>query len=658
MMKKFLLLLVCLSCCFFPLAGQDTLYVNSDVHVWEGQTAYNDLQDAVDAAIAGDQIWVAAGTYYPTASINNNGGRYRSFILKRGITILGGFIGTETAVEQREIGTESFDFANQTILSGDVNHTPNTLTDDAYHVLWLDNNATNVTINGVVIENGYANGTSDADQKGGATVLQDSCTLIHCILRNNCAGVQGGAVYMMAGSHIFDCYFIENQVLYAASKGGAIYAATNSFSEEIIAQCLFERNSITTTNSEGGAIYSGNNNRFADNIFRYNRSVKNGGAVCSATGCRFDNCIFEQNQSTNGGAVYSTSTNLVISNCLFTNNVAQSKGGALYATGSGNKVVNTTLVGNYAAEGGAVYGTANVMLYNAIVWHNNATTDAQLSSAVACRYSAIQDVTMQGNGNINLPADNAEGVKFLSPADVIGLPVTAEDSLAVANSNYALFGYSVCKDAGSNLNIELSGYTFPNTDLVQNPRFNGEAIDLGAYEIQCEVEAPVCQYNIVSIVDSVTALVDVAVVNYDENLLYTINYNGQVYTFNDGHCELQVAAPTATFEVTAEDDVLGCMATAFDTIDVDSMMHISVNEYLVNNFAVYPNPVTDCITIESAAGQNELFEITIFGLRGEVLRTMQVYGTSTVNLSDLSSGVYMMRIANRHLNQTLKIIKK
>jgi hypothetical protein len=80
--------------------------------------AYTNLQTAIDASVAGAQIWVAAGTYKPTSYLDpkvKTDERSRSFLLKGGVSVLGGFAGTETQLAQRDVES------NPTILSGDFN---------------------------------------------------------------------------------------------------------------------------------------------------------------------------------------------------------------------------------------------------------------------------------------------------------------------------------------------------------------------------------------------------------------------------------------------------------------------------------------------------------------------------------------------------------
>ena len=60
--------------------------------------AYPKLQDALVAAVSGDQIWVAAGVYYPDESGGmTNNDRTATFTLIDGVELYGGFAGGEPA---------------------------------------------------------------------------------------------------------------------------------------------------------------------------------------------------------------------------------------------------------------------------------------------------------------------------------------------------------------------------------------------------------------------------------------------------------------------------------------------------------------------------------------------------------------------------------
>ena len=78
------------------LVQADTIFVDANAEPggngksW--QTAFDDLQDALAAAQADDEIWVAEGTYTPAPP---NGDRKATFQLISGVGIYGGFVGKE-----------------------------------------------------------------------------------------------------------------------------------------------------------------------------------------------------------------------------------------------------------------------------------------------------------------------------------------------------------------------------------------------------------------------------------------------------------------------------------------------------------------------------------------------------------------------------------
>ncbi|RYF61555.1 MAG: hypothetical protein EOO39_31470 [Cytophagaceae bacterium] len=90
-----------------------------------------DLQTQINAAAAGDQVWVAGGTYKPSTS-GLTDARTARFSLKEGVTLLGGFIGTAGSEGNASARMAS---PSSTTLSADLG-TPGEQADNAYHVVF------------------------------------------------------------------------------------------------------------------------------------------------------------------------------------------------------------------------------------------------------------------------------------------------------------------------------------------------------------------------------------------------------------------------------------------------------------------------------------------------------------------------------------------
>ena len=405
--------------------------------------AFTELQPALDAAVAGDEIWVAAGAYKPTAEHGGTGDRYRSFQLINGVALFGGFdpsVG-DTAFEDRDWE------ANATVLSGDLNGDdgPDFENNDenSYHVFYhpdgtnLDSSA---ILDGFAISGGNANGASYPDTAGGAMFNYGSSpALINCTLEGNWASFGGAMWNQNASTTLAGCHFSGNA---AGAAGGGIY---NQDSAPTLIDCTVAGNSATY---HGGGIF-------------------NNGSSPTLT-----NCTFSGNWSlddgvgmTNGGG----SSPLLI-NCTFWGNSASDTGGGMYNDGATSTLINCTFWGNTAnTEGGGMWShSGSTVLTNSILWGNSPDQISDLDSSWDITYSDVQG-GHPGVTNID------ENPLFADPA----------------NGDFHLGPDSPCIDVGNNDAPDLPDHDFEGHTRIVDGDGDGEpVVDMGVDEVLLRLYLP------------------------------------------------------------------------------------------------------------------------------------------------------------------------
>lgn len=350
--------------------------------------AFRHVQDALAAAQAADEIWVAQGTYRPDRSIaspSGTGVRSASFALMSGVGVYGGFVGNETDRVSRNWRI------NKTILSGDLlaNDGPNFANnaDNSLHVVTSNGNDLSAILDGFNITAGHAEGAYPDYIGGGLYISNGSATIRNCLFRDNTAGGGGALADWSTGSSLItECIFVNNQ-----APGGIGGAVNLQLSNPSLINCQFFNNSAAT----GGGIYSLDND----------------------------------NSPT-------------LSNCVFSGNHATSNGGALYNSGVGGfpnpappKLQNNTFYANTAlGSGGAVFNNntnGNTPVDSCIFWNNSdgsgaAETDQIVfSGAFSINYSSVQNWTgaFGGVGNIG------QNPVFINANGLDGVPGTEDDNL-------------------------------------------------------------------------------------------------------------------------------------------------------------------------------------------------------------------------------------
>ncbi len=520
----------------FPLP---VVYVNSNAmgnNTGESWTnAFTSLQEALNLAQncgATNEIWVASGTYYPSAvprDITTLGGstpipltdRDFTFHLVNGVKLYGGFNGTETQLNERNPSV------NVTTLSGDIG-VLNDTTDNIRHIILSINDNSDTVIDGFTIT------------KGNASFVPQNCCdselIIEGLLINR---FHGPAIYNETSAlQMNTVNIIENE---SEQKASAIYNnnATTSVSNSNIelntkadlsatsndyGGAIHNSNTTITINNttfnsnsnfQGGAVYSiGNSNTTIDHCtFNSNLSSHDGGAIYNETGpLIITNSLFIQNNTgTNGGAILNKNsaltvtntyfsanftninsanassipryggailldnTNANIINCGFTQNHSERAGGAIYKESASTATItnasffgNTTLVGNQGPNGSAIYTFGNPITLNNSVFYNN---NIQL---ITGNLLGTNNYTEEAPSEYGSPTGYTQlsSNPFINTNDLAGADTiygTQDDGLMPANS-------SVLIDAGDNtLNTEAN-------EVTGQFRILGSTIDVGAYE--------------------------------------------------------------------------------------------------------------------------------------------------------------------------------
>jgi predicted outer membrane repeat protein len=228
--------------------------------------AFTDLQSAVGLAYAGDEIWVAEGTYYPTA--DGNQGVY--FNVRGGVKIYGGFDGTEDELTDRVLA------GNETILSGDIGNAGD-VADNSDILMAISNATAETRVDGFTFSganNGYTS---------GALSIANG-TVINCIFRNNTAYAGGGMSIGGGTVNLENCLFHDN---YGGAGGGAISSGDGTL---VATNCIFRNN---RGGDSGGAFFSqaSPNATFTNCLFYGQSVISYDGAVMFSGGTvSLDHC--------------------------------------------------------------------------------------------------------------------------------------------------------------------------------------------------------------------------------------------------------------------------------------------------------------------------------------------------------------------------------
>jgi parallel beta-helix repeat protein len=437
--------------------------------------AYTSLQDALSASMRYFDIWVAAGTYYPTTGTDPA----ISFNMKNDVAIYGGFAGTETSLIERNIAN------NVTILSGNIGN-PGVSTDNSYNVVYNYNVGSTAILDGFTIQGGWIIGLG-----GGISNEFSSPTIANCTITGNFAYNGGGISNSMASSPVLsNCTITSNS---ASNSGGGVF---NSGSSATLINCAISGNNAA---SDGGGVSNSNSNTTLTNCAISGNSAQNGGGICNyGSSPELTNCTISGNSAIgDGGGIYNLSNSSpVLTNCTISGNTAGSNGGGVGNWNSLPLLINCLIYGNSANSGGGIYNSSSSALTNCTITENTAINGGGVyylnssSSSSIINNSIIWGNMASSNGNQIYYSNGTSTLSYSCYANETGdvhndggaftpdahCITTYPKFVFVAGNDYRIFGNSPCKNTGYN------AYNSTTLDIRGQDRIQNTTIDMGAYE--------------------------------------------------------------------------------------------------------------------------------------------------------------------------------
>jgi DNA-binding beta-propeller fold protein YncE len=407
----------------YTLTPPGILYVNQNATGANNGTSWTNafvlLQSALNAAASGDQIWVAAGTYAPTYDYGiDHGPIGNHFEMINGVSIYGGFAGTETALSQRNWAM------NVTTLTGQATSYFVFYHDNSYNGLSLDNTAVldGFTITAAAECAMYNNscspsiadctlslngGYDDVQAYGGMYNNSCSPTVTNCIFSGNLATYYGGGMYNGSSSPLLtDCAFIGN----SAADGGGMFNYEGSPS---ITNCTFSGNSATDY----------------------------GGGMCNdSVSLSVTNCILWGDGAPTGAEIYNNTVTATVSYSDIEGSGGSGAGwnSSIGTDGGGNIAADPTFVSPVAASS-APTTTGNYRLQAGSPCINTGNTAAVPSGVTTDLDGNPRFVSVAGTETVDMGAYEYQGPVALTVQSTppTGIAITSDTGQA-GTTNYTV----------------------------------------------------------------------------------------------------------------------------------------------------------------------------------------------------------------------------
>ncbi len=252
---------------------------------------------------------------------------------------------------------------------------------------WNSSNI-NVSLSGLTLQNGNADGSPGIGIHGGAILSKENLTITNSTIQNNTTSGSGGGLYSSSWKTVTinNTTFDNN----SANRGGGASISAMPGITNTINDTTFTNNTATLTGGALDTYTSGGTTLISNSTFSDNTAVAGGGIVSSTVSSgttEITDSTFSGNTATTdkGGGINATTNysgiTRISSSTFYANSAFSSGGGVYFHNWTNNaetptvEINNSTFSGNSASDGGGIRTNdfaGNTSINNSTISDNNA----------------------------------------------------------------------------------------------------------------------------------------------------------------------------------------------------------------------------------------------------------------------------------------------
>jgi len=311
---------------------------------------------------------------------------------------------------------------------------------------------------------------------GGIYCETASPTLINCVIISNAVEFQGGGMYCWdAAPTLIGCRFKGNV---SGNQGGGLYCEN---ARPTLIDCTVWGN----TAEYGGGLHCDHvAAKLTDCTFRGNTAYYGGGLWSERCSIDLSHCTFTENNHAYGGAVYSTASILMLDNCSICRNQGNYGAGLYLSASYSATLTDCELSANLARHsGGAVYSSrdSSVTLTDCTLTGNRASYGGALNcgqgSAVLAQCTLVGNMTESSGGAVYFSRSHGTVTACTLVYNIAGGSggaVYCSDSTPTFNA--CTFSFNIASSYGGGLDLSGSEATLNNCAVTHNRAQYGAGI--------------------------------------------------------------------------------------------------------------------------------------------------------------------------------------